>query len=181
MKIRLLSLFLLWYVIPSADVTYAQISKDSVLSKGSHNAIDSLYNARCDRTVAQIIRFAKTYIGTPYTWGGNGEDSFDCSGFVKFVYGHFGIEIPRHSKWQCNSGEFVPITKIKKGDLVFFISGSYPNRDITHVGIVISDYQDENFRFIHACKGAGEVCINQYKDDYYYHAYGGARRFPLCD
>ena len=34
----------------------------------------------------QIIAYAKQYLGKPYVWGGNGPNSFDCSGFTKYVY-----------------------------------------------------------------------------------------------
>ena len=141
----------------------------------------SINETTCQRRIARIIRYAQTYLGTPYVWGADGEDAFDCSGFVKFIYGHFNIDLPRHSKWQCEAGTPVFITEIKKGDLVFFISGTYPNRDISHVGMAITDYNDGNFKFIHACKGAGEVCINEYKELFYTHCYGGARRFNLCN
>ena len=44
------------------------------------------------------VRLARSFVGTPYVWGGSTPDGFDCSGFVQYVYKKaFGIDLPRVS------------------------------------------------------------------------------------
>ena len=72
------------------------------------------------------------------------------------------------------------LTNIKRGDMVFFVSGEAPNRTISHVGIAITDYDNGDFKFIHASSGNGCVCVSCFKDSNYQVTYGGARRVILC-
>ena len=44
---------------------------------------------------ADIISTAKSKLGCPYVYGAAGPDTFDCSGFVQWVYGQNGISLPR--------------------------------------------------------------------------------------
>lgn len=134
----------------------------------------------CQYQIDRLIRFAESYVGTPYVWAANGPDQFDCSGFVRFVYAHFDINLPRTSILQSETGEMRSLDNIQRGDLVFFISGTPPDRDVSHVGIAITDYKDGNFRFIHANSGAGRVSFSEYKEPYYRHSFGGARHVFPC-
>ena len=45
-----------------------------------------------------IINYAKSFLGVPYAFGGTFPSCFDCSGFVQYVYKHFGINISRTIK-----------------------------------------------------------------------------------
>ena len=46
-----------------------------------------------------IVAYARTFLGYPYESGAFGPDAFDCSGFVYFIFKHFGIELPHGSKY----------------------------------------------------------------------------------
>ena len=52
---------------------------------------------------ADIVAYAAKYDGYPYVWGTHGPNSFDCSGFVHYVYAHFGIELPYSSSEYWNN------------------------------------------------------------------------------
>lgn len=52
----------------------------------------------------KISRLAQSFVGTPYVWGGTSPSGFDCSGFVQYVFGKMGIQLPRVSYQQANSG-----------------------------------------------------------------------------
>ena len=55
-----------------------------------------------------IVRFARRYLGVPYAYGGTSPASgFDCSGFTRFVYAHFGIALPHYSGGQFDLGRRV--------------------------------------------------------------------------
>lgn len=67
-----------------------------------------------------IVGYAETFLGTPYVWGGTSTSGFDCSGFVQYVYSHFGVSIPRTSEDQFGYGTPVSQSQLQPGDLVFF-------------------------------------------------------------
>ena len=48
-------------------------------------------------TGSEIVAYARQFLGYPYVWGAKGPDSFDCSGFVYYVFNHFGIYIPAYT------------------------------------------------------------------------------------
>ena len=102
-----------------------------------------------DAQIEQLIEVAKSYIGTPYVYGGSTPSGFDCSGFVKYVYGQIGISLSRTSDTQANEGTYVAYEDLMPGDIVCFGSGS-----ISHVGIYIGDGQ-----FIHSPRTGYSVCI----------------------
>ena len=90
-------------------------------------------------TAQQVLAYAYQFEGYPYVWGGSSPSTgFDCSGFVQYVYAHFGINLPRTTFEQVNCGTPVSLNNIKPGDLVFeFGSSEGPN----HVGIYIGNGQ----------------------------------------
>ncbi|QED37381.1 NlpC/P60 family protein [Antarcticibacterium arcticum] len=97
-----------------------------------------------------IVQYGMELLGTPYVVAGNGEEGFDCSGYVYFVYQHFNIDVPRSSAAFENFGREVPIEQVEKGDLLLFLS---PTRDaIGHIGIV-SEANGVESDFIHATSG----------------------------
>ena len=124
----------------------------------------------------QIIAFARTFLGTPYKLGASGPKLFDCSGFTRYVYKHFGYNLTQYSGAQFTEGrEVASYADLQKGDLVFFGKrGSV--RNIGHVGIVVSINEERgSFRFIHASTSGG-VIESESTQAYYMMRYIGARR-----
>ncbi len=120
---------------------------------------------------AQIVAYARTFLGCAYVYGGNGPNSFDCSGLTKYIYKHFGYTINRTATQQLKNG--VPVSKenLQPGDLVFFNSeGTGVNR-ATHVGIYIGDGN-----FLHASNKRVGVTITSLSDAYRVRTYTTARR-----
>ncbi len=114
-----------------------------------------------------VVDYAKQFIGVPYVYGGSSPSGFDCSGFVKYVYSHFGVELSRTSYSQVYEGTYVPRSELQPGDLVFFGSAS----NVHHVGIYVSDGN-----FIHAPKPGKTVTIETLRSGYYNDRYYTARR-----
>lgn len=83
-----------------------------------------------------IINYAETLMGTPYVWGGTSPGGFDCSGFVQYVFGHFGINLNRTSEDQFAEGVPISASDLQPGDLVFF-STYAPGA--SHVGIYMGN------------------------------------------
>jgi cell wall-associated NlpC family hydrolase len=77
----------------------------------------------------RIVAYARHFLGIRYSWGGvSPSTGFDCSGLVRFVYGHFGIVLPHSSFGDLTLGRRVSRRWLRPGDLVFFAGAS-------HVGI----------------------------------------------
>lgn len=115
-----------------------------------------------------LVAFAKSFLGYPYVYGGNGPNSFDCSGFVLYVYRHFGYSFSRGAQEQYLDGVPVEKSDLIPGDLVFFhAGGDY----ITHVGLYIGDGY-----FIHAANSTRGVVIDTLMSGYYDSHYYGACR-----
>ena len=71
--------------------------------------------------VDSILAYARTFIGTPYQWAASGPATFDCSGFVKYVFNHFGIEMPRTStNMSLKYPRVENYADLRPGDLIFF-------------------------------------------------------------
>ena len=124
----------------------------------------------------QVIAYARTFTGVPYKLGASGPKQFDCSGFTRYVFKHFGYELTQYSGAQFTQGREVPsYADLQKGDLVFFGKrGSV--RNIGHVGIVVSvNEENGSFNFIHASVSKG-VTEDNSNHPYYLMRYIGARR-----
>ena len=91
-----------------------------------------------DETFAAILKEAEKYLGFPYVWGGSSPStSFDCSGFVSYVYNQCGWSFGRlgaQGLYNICSRTSGP----RPGDLVFFV-GTYDTAGISHVGIYVGD------------------------------------------
>jgi cell wall-associated NlpC family hydrolase len=112
----------------------------------------------------KVVKYAKHLLGVRYVYGGSSPATgFDCSGFVRYVYGHFGVRLAHSSFAQFTSGFRVNRRSLKPGDLVFFDG-------LGHVGIYIG-----NGRFIHAPHTGTRVSIEPLRG-WYSSRLDGARR-----
>lgn len=96
--------------------------------------------------VSNLIAFGKRFLGTPYHFAAGSyatSHTFDCSSFVQYVYGNFGIKLPRSSKDQSKVGTYVQRANLQAGDIIFFYTpGRYAsNLIVGHVGIYIGNNQ----------------------------------------
>jgi cell wall-associated NlpC family hydrolase len=117
----------------------------------------------------EVIKTAKSYLGTKYRYGGCSKHGLDCSGFVKIVFKKHGKKLPRTSRKQASVGKHIAKSSLKMGDLVFF--SSRKTKGIAHVGIFIG-----GGKFIHASSGKHKVTISKLSKHYYSKHYKGARR-----
>ncbi|WP_051685251.1 C40 family peptidase [Clostridium sp. KNHs205] len=84
---------------------------------------------------AQMVAYAKQFLGNPYVWGGTSlTNGTDCSGFTMGIYAKYGYYLPRVSRSQAYSGTSVNSSNLKPGDLVFYGSGSYINHVAMYIG-----------------------------------------------
>jgi cell wall-associated NlpC family hydrolase len=112
----------------------------------------------------KVVYYARKFLGTPYAWGGTSPRyGFDCSGFVRYVYRHFGISLPHSSFGDLWHGRRVTRNSLIPGDLVFFDGAG-------HVGIYVGGN-----RFIDA-PHTGTVVRISTLTGWYGSEYYGARR-----
>ncbi|QQE79924.1 C40 family peptidase [Alicyclobacillus sp. SO9] len=144
----------------------AQTIRDEAKMKSKSyltQAKQSLGNAN----TSALISFAERFEGRPYVWGGTSPyPGFDCSGFTQYVYGHFGINLPRTSGAQFGVGLPVSRNNLKPGDLVFF-STYAPGA--SHVGIYIGGDQMID------SEDSGLMVTNLFSNPYWSARYIGAR------
>lgn len=86
-----------------------------------------------------LTDYAKSLQGvTKYVYGGqNPPYETDCSGWTQYIYGKFGIKLPRVSKDQARVGTPITFKNMKKGDLMFF--STRDDKVISHVGIYLGN------------------------------------------
>tara|TARA_B100000749_G_scaffold255291_1_gene223266 strand:+ start:389 stop:811 length:423 start_codon:yes stop_codon:yes gene_type:complete len=85
-----------------------------------------------------MISYAKTFVGTPYIWGGSGAGGFDCSGFVQEILGSVGLDPVGDQTAQTLFNFFNRKARgsgIAKGSLLFWGRNT---RKITHVSLAIN-------------------------------------------
>lgn len=118
-----------------------------------------------------LVQTARRFIGTPYRWGGESARSgFDCSGLTMTVYRLNGLELPRNSRAQFQTGRPVPRDALQRGDLVFFATGRRGR--VSHVGV----YSGHG-KFIHAPGRGKTIRTASLSNGYFTARYAGARRY----
>lgn len=122
--------------------------------------------------VTGLLQTAKSYMGTPYTFGGTTpKQGFDCSGYLQYVFAKNGIAIPRLADDQYKLGTRTKTTtQLEPGDLVFFTTYE-PGP--SHCGIYLGGGE-----FIHASSSKG-VRIDALSNAYWQPRYIGGKHIVM--
>lgn len=121
-----------------------------------------------------VIKTAKTYMGTPYRYGGTSGKGIDCSGLMLRSFEKANYKLPRTALEQSKFGKKVNKKRIKPGDIVFFKFKAKGKKSWYHSGLVTSVINDKP-KFIHASSSRGVVESDLTKD-YYWKSIKGFRR-----
>ncbi|WP_424962319.1 C40 family peptidase [Ekhidna sp.] len=121
-------------------------------------------NKKKRRKIASVIQTGRSYIGTPYKWGGMSRSGIDCSGLIHNSYKTIGVDLPRTAKEQSKTGNKRGWNGIREGDLVYFKfkkKGSkwFHSGMITYVG-------NDKILFVHASSSRGVIESNLLSDYY---------------
>ena len=104
-------------------------------------------------TPAELVAYATSLTGTPYKYGSiDPKEGFDCSGFITYVFHHFGIIVPRRSVDFTNVDHEVSLQDAKTGDLILFTGTDSTDRTVGHMGIIITQPAGPP-QFIHSTSG----------------------------
>ena len=130
-----------------------------------------------EQKVDTVISRARSFIGTPYRYGGTTTLGMDCSGLVMRSFESIDIYIPRTAKQQSSLGQKVGFNDLQEGDLVFFKTMKGKGR-VTHAGIVTDTRKSGQLMFIHASSSRGVIEANL-MSNYYRKAFTKARRIKF--
>ncbi|WP_413467637.1 NlpC/P60 family peptidoglycan endopeptidase RipB [Mycobacterium sp. RTGN3] len=113
--------------------------------------------------IEYVIRRGGSQMGVPYSWGGGalngpsegvdsdaGKIGYDCSGFTRYAFAGVGVQIPKFSGDQYNTGRKVPQSQAKRGDLLFWGPGGSQ-----HVAIYLG-----GGKMLEASGSAGKVTVS---------------------
>ena len=100
-----------------------------------------------------LVAFGKSLVGTPYLYASSDPaNGFDCSGFITYVFNHFGIAVPRSSVDFTDMGLEIPKEIAGPGDLILFTGTDSTTSIVGHMGIVESN-EKGNLLFLHSTSG----------------------------
>ncbi len=122
----------------------------------------------------QVISAARSYIGTPYRYGGIDKRGIDCSGLLLCSFKSANIPLPRTSTEQSSYGKPVSLYELKPGDLVFFSAKKWKGK-VSHAGMVTEVRGKDEVIFIHSSSSKGVVESNLLSP-YYREIFVKARR-----
>ena len=112
-------------------------------------------------SAAELLNYARRYLGAPYLWGGRTPWGIDCSGLIQQVCRAFGLTLPRDAAQQLRHGQYVPsLAQARPGDLAFFMEAA------EHVGLVVN-----RKKILHA---SGSVRLDHLTPEGIVHAQSGA-------
>ena len=138
------------------DIDSLKSSIDS-LKKDSVKTVKEFFSGATINTKnvhpQQVVDFAKTLEGIPYRYASTDPKvGFDCSGFITYVFNHFGIIVPRSSIDFTAVGKEVSADAAKPGDLILFTGTDSTEKFVGHMGLVVTNEKGE-LNFIHSTSG----------------------------
>lgn len=161
--------------INDTEIKQKSIHLENEEAVNEHKTQENLVTEQIDEDVRQlpvdkndlsIIPAAKSFLGTPYVWGGTNPTGFDCSGYIQFLYAQQDVVIPRtvNEIWNFSTSVSSPSV----GDLVFFETYQ---AGPSHLGIYLG-----NNEFIHAGSSNGVSISQLHGNSYWESRYLGAKR-----
>ncbi len=122
-----------------------------------------------DRT-RQFVGAAEAMLGEPYRYGGAAPGGFDCSGLVVYAAKSVGLNLPRTTQEQIQTGSPVTREDVRAGDLVFMHLAAKE----LHVGVAV-----DHSAFVHAPSSGGRVRIDSLDTAPYAQGFLTARRLAI--
>ncbi|MCK0123694.1 C40 family peptidase [Gelidibacter sp. F2691] len=150
-------------------------SKRTVTTKSKSSRIDSrpTPSGATNQVAENVLDYAMQFEGVKYKYGGTTKKGMDCSGLIVTSFDSENIPLPRTTGDLAVTGDWIDLTEVEKGDLLFFAT-QRNSRKVSHVGIV-TEARNGNVEFIHASTSSG-VIVSNLAEKYWYFAFVQARR-----
>ncbi len=117
------------YSVKAAQLLIQQYALNNYRLYNGPTAADYVANPPFSKiNGASVLAVAAKYVGTPYVFGGENPSGFDCSGYVRFVFSQFGLDLPHSVRAQALMGIVVRQQDAVPGDIVIL-------DDYSHDGI----------------------------------------------
>ena len=123
-------------------------------------------NKKKQNKITLATKHAKSFIGTPYKYGGNSKNGIDCSSLIQQSYAKIGIKMPRTAQEQAKMGNKKLEGRVRPGDIVYF-KFKQKREKWWHTGM-ITYVDQEKIKFVHASSSRG-VVEDTYNDYYKKH------------
>ncbi len=137
-------------VVPASDI---DVKKPKEILKFNYDTLASAVINTKRTKAEELVDFAETLEGIPYKYGSTDpRTGFDCSGFITYVFNHFGISVPRSSRDFTHIEKEINLKEAKRGDIILFTGTDSTKRAVGHMGIITSD-RGQNHEFIHSTSG----------------------------
>jgi len=87
------------------------------------------------------VAAALSKLGSPYVWGAEGPDTFDCSGLVQWAYAQAGLSLPRLASDQYFASRPVDVSQMLPGDVLVYAYEPGVESTIHHITMYIGNGQ----------------------------------------
>ena len=164
---------LLLIILMALCLSSCKSKKKYTASKTSTKIINVTTTNKPTKEANAIVKYAKSFNGTRYKYGGTTKRGMDCSGLIYTSFKQHEIDLPRTTSDLKSAGDWIDLKEVNVGDLVFFATKKN-SRNVNHVGIV-TEVRTGNVEFIHASSSKG-VMVSSLAERYWYFAFVQARR-----
>ena len=134
------------------------------------------FNSNAESTeqesIQKVLKLADSFNGVTYKAGGTTKKGMDCSGLVTVCFKSIDVSLPRSSQRMSSIGDEITLSKIKKGDLLFFNIDRLKGK-INHVGLVTTVKPE--ILFIHSTTSKG-VIYSSMQEKYWKNSFVVAKR-----
>jgi hypothetical protein len=114
----------------------------------------------------KFLKQAKTYLGTPYKYGGMSKSGLDCSGLITKTMSDLDLELPHNAQELARFGKIIlDKNELRPGDIIFFTKTYKTPKLVSHAGFVLEDG-----KMLHASSSKG-VSITSIHNPYYWDKY----------
>lgn len=127
---------LVWSAVQNPEGGPIQAARDLLTGKAPKAGVqktslfDQLLNANAGNESAKtvggatgglrntVMNTAKSYIGSPYRWGGTSKSGIDCSGLVLVAYAAIGVKMSHDATSETRKGRAISESEAQPGDLI---------------------------------------------------------------